>query len=163
MIKRFDFPGDKFKNRIKGSLKKALLSQEENISLLKNCARKLKIRLRGFETNCNLELYFDVYKKGRSVGYVYKGWEDPGFRIAESIELNIHTPDFKVRFYEIFKICSNRFITMGLKKEGKEFLSIVLEIGIYKSGFNAKVFKEAIEELEYGFVEIKPFLESPSN
>lgn len=158
MIRRFDFPDDKFKNRISSSLKKTLLSQDENIALLKNCAKKLKIRLRSFKTNRNLELYFDVCKDGRSVCYVYKGWEDPGFRIAELIELDKRALDFKERFYEIFKICSSRLITMGLQKQRRESLSVVLEIGIYKSGFNEKVLKEAIGELEDALVAIRLFI-----
>lgn len=158
MIRRFNFPDDKSKNRIKCSLKKTLLRQQENIVLLKNCAKKLKIRLKGFRTNVSLELYFDIYKNGCSVCYIYKGWDDPGFRIAGQIELDKRAQDFKERFYEIFKICSGRLINIGFREQSKELLFLTLEVGIYKSGFNVKVFKEAIKELEGALVEIRPFI-----
>jgi len=158
MVRRFDFPFDKPKNRRNGSLKKSLLGQKVNITLLKKCARKLKIRLKGFNTNSHLELYFDVYKNDCNICYVYKGWEDSGFRIANIIELNKHVPDFKERFYEIFKICSSRLITMAVQEQNKEPLSITLEIGIYKSGFNTEVFRETVEELEGCLAEVRSIL-----
>jgi len=157
MIRRFDFPDDKFKNRIRRSLKKTP-EQKENIKLLMDCARKLNLELKSFNSSDKLELYFDIYRNGCDICYVYKGWDDPGFRIGELIELDKHTPDFKERFYEIFKICSGRLITIGLQKQEKKSLSITLEIGIYKSGFNSKVFKEALEEFEAALAEIQPFL-----
>lgn len=157
MIRRFDFPGDKFKNRIRYSIEKKL-DQKEDIALLKIYARKLKFKLKGFRTDGNLELYFDICKNGRSICYVYKGWEDPGFRIAELIELNKYAPDFKEHFYKIFRICSSRLITIGLQEQGRESLSLVLEIGIYKSGFNDRVLKEAIGELTEALAEIEPLL-----
>jgi len=157
MNRRFNFPEDKFKNRIKKPFKETPI-QRKNIRLLEDCARKLNLELNNFKSDDNLELYFGISRNGSDICYVYKGWDDPGFRIAELIELDKRTPDFKERFYEIFRICSIRLITMGLQKQGKESLSIVLEIGIYKSGFNAKVFKEAIEELEGALVKIAPLL-----
>lgn len=157
MIRRFNFPDDKFRNRIKRPLKETP-GKRKNIKLLEDCARKLKLELKSFNSNDNLELYFDIYRNSRDICYVYKGWDDPGFRIGELIELDKCVPDFRERFYEIFRICSGRLIAIGLQKQGKESLSIALEIGIYKSGFNAKVFKEAIEDLEDALVKIRPFL-----
>ena len=157
MIRRFNFPSDRFRNRIRQPLKNTT-DQQKNIKLLENCAKKLKLELKNFTSNNNLELYFDTYRDDHDICYVYKGWDDPGFRIGELVELDKHTPDFKERFYEIFRICSERLITIGLEKQGKESSSLALEIGIYKSGFNAKVFKEAIENLEDALAEIQPSL-----
>lgn len=156
MIRRFDFPSDKFNNRIRPV--KNITGQQKNIKLLEECVKKLNLELKNLTSNDNLELYFEIYRDGSYICYVYKGWDDPGFRIAESIELDKREPDFKERFYEIFRICSGRLIPIGLQKQKKESLSIVLEIGIYKSGFSAKVFKEALEELENAIVEIRPFI-----
>lgn len=158
MVRRFDFPGDKFHERNKDSLKKSLASQKENMDLLSNCAKKSGFELKKFITNKALEVYFDVYKDGRNICYIYKGWDDPGFRIANIIELDRKSPNFKERFYEIFKICSSHLITMALNERDKEPLSITLEIGIYKNGFNVKVFKEAVGELEEGLEEIRKIL-----
>jgi hypothetical protein len=146
MIKRFDFPDDKFRNGTKRPLKETP-SQRKNIKLLEDCARKLNLELKSFNSNDNLELYFDIYRNSRDICYVYKGWDDPGFRIGEFIELGKRAPDFKERFYEIFRVCSGRLITIGIQKQRKESLSIVLEIGIYKSGFNPRVLKMAIHDL----------------
>lgn len=160
MIRRFDFPGwEPDDNDDNESLfPDGLVTQHENITLINDCAKKLNLELKGFISNNNLELYYDIYKNGRDIGYVYKGWKDPGFRIAHIIDLDKQAPDFKERFYEIFKICSSHLITMALKERDKESLSITLEIGVYKSGFNAEVLKEAIEELEDGLVAIRPLI-----
>lgn len=157
MIRRFNFPEDRFKSSTK-RLRKETPAQRKNIKLLEDCVRKLNLELKSFNSNDNLELYFDICRNGCDICYIYKGWDDPGFRIGEVIDLDKCAPDFKERFYEIFRICSSRLITIGLQKQGKESFSIVLEIGIYKSGFNAKVFKEVIEEFEDALVEIKPFI-----
>lgn len=157
MIGRFNFPNDKFKNRIK-RFRRNTVGQRENIKLLEECAKKLKLELKSFNSNDNLELYFEIYRDSHDLCYAYKGWDDPGFRMGELIELDKRAPDFKERFYEIFRICSGRLITIGLQKQGKESLSLALEIGIYKSGFNAKVFKEAVKDLADALAEIAPFL-----
>jgi len=156
MIRRFDFPGDNFKNRIR--LVKNAAGQRKNKKLLEDYARKLKLELKNFTSNDNLELYFDISRNGRDICYVYKGWDDPGFRVGEFVELDKVAPDFKERFYEVFKICSGRLITTGLQKQKKELLSLALEIGIYKSGFNAKVLKEAIKDFTDTLAKIAPFL-----
>jgi len=153
---RFDFPSDKFKNRIRPV--KNIAEQQKNIKLLEDYARKLTLELKNFTSNDNLELYFDISRDGRDICYIYKGWDDPGFRVGEHIELDKTAPDFKERFYEIFRICSGRLITIGLQKQSKESLSLALEIGIYKSGFNAKVFEEAIKDLTDTLAKIAPFL-----
>ncbi|MBP7088788.1 MAG: hypothetical protein KBB01_05780 [Candidatus Omnitrophica bacterium] len=157
MIRRFDFPHDRFRNRIKQPLKNTT-DQQKNIKLLENCSKKLKLELKNFTSDNNLELYFDIYRDDQDICYIYKGWEDSGFRIGELIEFNKYTPDFKERFYEIFKICSDRLITIGVEKQEEETSSLFLEIGIYKSGFNAKVLKEAIQNLEDALIEIQPSL-----
>lgn len=76
----------------------------------------------------------------------------------ELIELDKAVPDFKERFYEIFRICSGRLINIGLQKQKEESLALALEIGIYKNGFNARVFKEAIKNLTDALAEISRFL-----
>ncbi len=156
MMRRFDFPYNRFKNRM--SPVKNTAGQQKNIKLLKDYSKKLKLELKNFTSNDNLDFYFDISRHGRDICYVYKGWDDPGFRMGELIELDKSAPDFKGRFYEIFKICSGRLISIGLQEQKKESLTLVLDIGIYKIGFNAKVFKKAIEDLAYILTEIGPLL-----
>ncbi len=156
MIRRFDFPSDNFKNRIRPV--KNAAGQRKNKKLLEDYARKLNLEVKNFTSNDNLELYFDIARDGSDICYVYKGWDDPGLRVGELIELDKSASDFKEHFYEIFRICSGRLITIGLQKQKKESLSLALEIGIYKSGFNAKVFKEAIKDLTDTLAKIAPFL-----
>jgi hypothetical protein len=157
MIGRFDFPNDRFKNRIK-RLVRNIAEQQKNIKLLEACARKLNLEFKSSDSNYNLELYFDIYKNSQNICYVYKGWDDPGFRVGELIELDKSKSDFKERFYDIFRICSERLITISLQNQGKSTLTICLEIGIYKSGFNGKVFKEAIKTLQDALSKIRSLL-----
>jgi len=127
------------------------LSQYKNIRLVKDCAKKLNLKLMRFQANNILELYFDVFRGNKNICYVSKGWDDPGFRIGDIITLDKGNPDFKQQFYEIFRLCSRDFVNVWIcnpKNNKTKLLELSLEIGIYKDGFNEKVLREVIKTFE---------------
>lgn len=159
MINRFR-PFDGFYGMRKNIVDSRLrtLAQHKNISLVKDCAKKLNLKLRRFQANGILELYFDVLRGNKNICYLSKAWEDPGFRIGDIIMLDKNIPNFKQQFYEIFNICSKNFVSMGICKPRKNRINILeldLAIGIYKDGFNEKVLREAIETFKYVVEKIK--------
>lgn len=124
------------------------LAQRKNIKLVKRCVKDLGLNVKGFMSNDVLELYFDVYKNDKSICYISKGWQDPGFRVGEFIEIDKVVPGFKEKFYEIFRICSKDLISVSVSEIRDKFVGMSLEIGIYRDGLNAKVLKNATETLE---------------
>ena len=159
MINRFR-PFDNFHGMRKSAVNPRLqsLSQHKNIRLVKDCARKLNLKLRRFQTNGILELYFDVLRGNNNICYISKAWEDPGFRIGDIITLDKGSPDFKQRFYEIFNVCSKNFVSIGIYKSQRKRIKILeldLAIGIYKDGFNEKVLQEAIGTFKYVVEKVK--------
>jgi len=134
------------------------LNQIRSITLVKDCARKSKLKLKKFITDEQLEVYFDVYRRDKNICFLAKGWDDPGFRIGEIIKLDKNDPNFKKNFYRIFGICSKELISLGFFKQNKDYLWLSLGIGIYYDGFNEKVLKDAAATLKSATDKIKSFL-----
>ncbi len=165
MIRRFPFPKDDGKDDIKKRLNswiekqnlteeetccalEEILNQKKNIALVKKNAKKAGFKLERFISNKALEIYYDILKKGRGVGYISKGWTDSGFRVGEYFELEKGAPSFKEKFYSIHKLCSGNLISIGVTEKVPGKVGISLEIGIYQGGFSAKVLKSAVETID---------------
>ena len=172
MIRRFPFHKDDGRDDIKKRLNawiekqnlrdedatKALemiLNQRKNISLIQKNAKKAGLRVERFITNSALEVYFDILRKNRNIGYISKGWDDPGFRIGEYFEMEKNAPSFKENFYKVFKLCSGNLISVGVSEKTPGKVGVSLEIGIYKDGFSSKVLKSAVATLEETMCRIK--------
>lgn len=134
------------------------LNQIRSIALVKECARKSKLKLKKFITDEHLEVYFDVYRRQKNLCFLAKGWDDPGFRIGEIIKLDKNDPSFKRNFYKTFEICSKELISLGFFKQNKDYLWLSLGVGIYYDGFNEKVLKEAAATLRTASDKIKSYL-----
>lgn len=124
------------------------LAQRKNIKLVKHCVKDIGLSVKGYISNDMLELYFDVYKNNKSICYISKGWQDPGFRVGEFIKIDKTVSGFKEKFYEIFQICSKDLISVSVSETRDKSVGMSLEIGIYSDGLNAKVLKNATETLE---------------
>lgn len=123
------------------------LAQRKNIKLVKRCVKDAGLSAKGFISNDKLELYFNIYKGNKSFCYIFKGWQDPGFRVGEFIKIDKSIPEFKDKFYKIFKICSSNLISVGLSESSDRAVGMSLEIGIYSEGFNSGVLKNAAQTL----------------
>ena len=135
------------------------LNQIKSIALVKDCARKSKLKLKKFITDEELEVYFDVYRRDKNICFLAKSWDDPGFRIGEIIKLDKNSADFKKNFYRVFTICSKELISLGFFKQNKDYLWLNLGVGIYYDGFNEKVLKEAAAAFKSAADKIRLFLE----
>jgi hypothetical protein len=78
-------------NKKKASFEDALkaLSQSEahirNRMMVEKISKECGLKLSGFLANDELELYNDLKRGRHDMGYISKGWEDPGFRIGDLI------------------------------------------------------------------------------
>jgi len=165
MIRRFPFSQDDGKDDVKKRLNswiekqnlteeetcsalEAILNQRKNIVLVKKNAKKAGLRLERFISNNVLEIYYDILIKDRAVGYISKGWTDPGFRVGEYFELEKGMSSFKEKFYKIFRVCSGNLVSLSVSEKTPRKIGVSLEIAIYKNGFNDKVLKEVVGTLE---------------
>jgi hypothetical protein len=60
-------------------------SHIRNRTLVEKIAKSCRLKLSGFLVNDALELYYDLKRGNAEMGYISKGWEDPGFRIGDLI------------------------------------------------------------------------------
>ena len=77
-------------------LRESLTSVEEDLDALSQCVVHIRNRkiVEGIARECGLtparflanealELYYDIKRGRHEMGYISKGWEDPGFRIGD--------------------------------------------------------------------------------
>src|SRR5450830_1026562 len=95
------FPKDKepLRNQIFEAINNSDASGEEALKAQGQCASHIRNRIEvdrlikecGLQSdrlgaNDALELYCDLIRDHRDIGYISKGWADPGFRIGEVIK-----------------------------------------------------------------------------
>jgi len=97
--------------------------------------------------NNELELYYDLKRGRHDMGYISKGWEDPGFRIGDLIEIEKWKEEsFKVNAYEILRFCATNGIVLTVE-ETKDTITLQMEGVIYSEGFNKDTFMKTLETL----------------
>jgi len=153
------FAKQKMKETDIDNLLEEVLEQHRDIRRVKDCAKKAGLRLGRFITNKDLALYYDIYRGKQDLGYISKGWDDPGFMVGDSIEMDKGMPLFKEKFYDVFKICAKNLISVHVSEKQNNPILIGMDIGIYRDGFNAAVFKEAVSTLSKAMQTIRLSLE----
>lgn len=112
---------------------------------LEAMANESGLQLDGFQTNEDLELYYAIAKDGHDVGFISKGWDDPGFRVGELLVLPADSLDaFRARAPQIMDFCSTNGVvcTGRLTPAG---LELSLLDNIYSEGFNIATFLQTLE------------------
>ena len=130
----------------------------DDICILRKYISKLGLELKGFQSNDALELFFNVKRDGDNICYISKGWNDPGFRIGEYMEINKSIPDFKEKFYKIFKACSKNIIAIDISEPEKGKIGLNFQIGLYD--LNEKILTEAIDVLGDSLKKIRLLLKA---
>jgi hypothetical protein len=129
---------------------KALSQCEAHIRnriMLETIVKECGLKLSRFVVNDELELYYDLKRGRHDMGYISKGWEDPGFRIGDLIEIPKHKIEvFKANAYQILKFCATNGIGMTVS-EIKGTVKIHMDGLIYSEGFNKDTFIKTLETL----------------
>jgi hypothetical protein len=157
---RFEEDGNPLRNQIFEVLRNSRTSAEEDLAALLQCAahirnriiveqtaRECGLKLSGFRANDDLELYYDLKQGRHDVGYISKGWDDPGFRVGDLVEVpNANIPALKTHAYALLKFCATRGIVVTIE-EKSEAVEIQMDSVIYSDGFNRKVFEQVLHYL----------------
>jgi len=117
----------------------------KNRKLVEDVARELGLNLSGFEMNQDLELYYDVLKDDKDLGFISKGWGEPGFRVGNIITLQKKSAvTFEKKKNEFLEFCATRGVACydHLIEGGVE---VVLLDNVYEEGFNASVFSQMLQ------------------
>jgi|GEM_PF-1511402 len=142
-----------------GSKTKALnecRSQLEARRAVERVASEAGLSLSHCLTNDALELYYEVKKGQHDLGYISKGWDDPGFRVGEVRALQ----EFQgVHFIwtgpEIRRYCATNGIGITVAQHG-ETTEIHLDGVIYREGFNRATLLKTLEALGACVEKIEP-------
>ena len=157
---RFENDGNPLRDQIFEVLRNSRTSAEDDLTALLQCAAHIRnrivveqtakecgLRLSGFRTNCDLELYYDLKQGRHDIGYVSKGWNDPGFRVGDLVEVpKANIPALTAHAYALLKFCATRGVAVTLEETAN---AVEVQMGsvIYSDGFNKKVFAQALQEL----------------
>ena len=118
-----------------------------NRTIIGDIARECGLTLAGFLTNDALELYYDIKRGRHDMGYFSKGWEDPGFRIGELVEIDPWEADIlKANTPHIIRFCATNGIAMTVQ-ETPTTITIQLDGVIYSEGFNRDTFEKTLDSL----------------
>ena len=119
----------------------------QNRMMVENTAGECGLKLSRFLANDELELYYDLKRGRHDMGYISKGWEDPGFRIGDLITMEKSKQEsFKANAYEILRFCATNGIVMTVE-EPKDTITLQMEGVIYSEGFNKDTFSKTLETL----------------
>ena len=101
----------------------------------------------GFNTNEHMELFYDIETwEKRTVGYISKGWEDPGFRVGDVIKVPMHRLKAKKELLPmLMNHCATRGVAMTGEKLNRDAFEFHLDSVIYSEGFNQKVLAQVVE------------------
>jgi hypothetical protein len=142
-------------------LRESTTSAEEDLEALSQCAAHIRNRmivegiardcglsLTGFLTNDALEMYYDIKRGRHGLGFIAKGWDDPGFRIGDLVEIGPWEQDvFKAHAADLARYCSTRGIAMTLVTKNSMSAEIQMDGVIYSEGFNRVTFQKTLESL----------------
>jgi len=148
------------RDRIFTVLAASQTSRQENLKALSQCAshirdkmllekaaRGCKLKLSGFQFGEVLEIYYDIQRGSEEMGYVSRGWEDPGFRIGDLLAIpKSKAARIKACIGQIRKFCAVNGIGMTVAKT-KESIDISMDGVIYGEGFNKKTFVSTLDTL----------------
>lgn len=92
-------------------------AQIRNRTIVEAIAKECRLKLSRFLANDALELYYHIKRGRHDMGYISKGWDDPGFRIGDRIEIPKWKADpFKAHAYQILTFCATNGIVMTVQE-----------------------------------------------
>ena len=122
-------------------------AQIRNRQIVQKTAKECGFKLSRFISNNNLELYYDIKQGRHAVGYISKGWDEPGFRIGDVIIVpKAKNAVLKANAYTLLSFCATRGVVLTFN-ETAEGVEIHMNASIFSDGFNSKVFEQSLNYL----------------
>ncbi|MBI4245421.1 MAG: hypothetical protein HY606_15135 [Planctomycetes bacterium] len=94
-----------------------------------------------------LEFYFDVYSGEKDIGYISKGWEDPGLRVGDILNISPdETRKLKENILHLMKACSNQGVAVYFREKDNG-IEIELWTPLYIDALTSRGLKDAFDAL----------------
>jgi len=120
----------------------------ENRMIVEQTIKECGLISSGFTANEHLELYYHIVQGKREVGYITKGWDDPGFRVGDIVEVTKwKIAGLKEHAYALLKYCATRGVVMTVEENDDDSVKLQMDSVIYSAGFNKKVFTQVLQHL----------------
>jgi len=155
---RFENDGNPLRDRIFEVLRNSGTSAEDDLTALLQCAAHIRnrilveqtacgLKLSGFRADDDLELYYDLKRGRHDLGYISKGWDDPGFRVCDILSVSKdNIGKVRANAYLLLKFCATRGVVLTVEEEAGS-IQLQMESVIYSDGFNKSVFSQALHHL----------------
>ena len=122
-------------------------AQIRNRCIVEHLARECGLALDGFRTNDALELYYDIKRGRHDLGFIAKGWEDPGFRMGDLVEVGCWDADvLKANSLHIMRVCATNGISLTIQ-ESPTASTLQLDGVLYSEGFNRGTFLKTLDSV----------------
>lgn len=107
--------------------------------------RELGLGLSNLRSDEDLEVYCDVNRQGDPVGFIYKGWDDPGFGIGETIPIAPESMSlFMAQADSVRRMLAANGLSVTAKPVGDEGFWVDMTTVVYSEGLNAGALAAAI-------------------
>ncbi len=111
-------------------------------------ASQLALEISGFRSDEALALYWDVRRDGRDVGFIYKGWDDPGFGIGECVPVSAdEMPVFMAQANTAVRLVATNGLALTTEPMPNGGCYLNMTAGVYSAGFNAGVMDAALDTI----------------
>ena len=118
--------------------------QKRNRALAEAAVTAAGYSASSFYSNKNLAVYFAMAAGEREVGFISKGWTDPGFRIGELVTVPEGYPEHAEPPEYLRDFCATNGVSLTRSLDFDDTCWF-LEYVIYSSGFNAEMLRESLD------------------
>ena len=100
-----------------------------------------------FSWNDQLELYYDIKRDGEQLGFISKGWTDPGFRVGEVVMIPAEDiANFTARAEGVHDLCSTNGFACTVTMT-PDHCEVLIECVIYCTGFDGRTLSQSLAAL----------------
>lgn len=111
-------------------------------------AAEIGFEASGFQSDKKMALYWEITRRGEELGYIYRGWDDPGFGIGESLLVSAEDgPILMAQAIVLSAFLAANGVCMTVDQLPFGGYCLNLNCCIYASGFNAGAVKEVVDTL----------------
>lgn len=99
--------------------------------------------------NAVTEFYFDVSKGKQSLGYISKGWDDPGARVGDLLRISAtHTVRVKRQIKALVDSCASQGVSLQLHAGSQGAVELHVWTPVYGQPVSPAALHEAVKALQ---------------
>ena len=101
-------------------------------------AAELGLEVAGPRSNEHMALYWDVTRDGRAMGFIYRGWDDPGFGVGECVPVSAdEMPVLMAQVDAVTRLLATNGVALTITPLSAGGCWLDMTTVIYSDGFNA--------------------------